>query len=152
MDRLNTNLHIMPPEQPAAMPVQDLSAPFHDAKVPGDGACEYRVELWRVLAFSPAMAATLGLAWVIYGWFADMGLSVVDGVLLFLICFNVDANKPRATKWPKWQGLFLKSGMAPLNHQGKWAKMATRFPGKNENKTPSCIDIIAMVGQSEQWH
>ena len=85
---MNTNLHIMPPEQPAAMPVQDLSAPFHDAKVPGDGACEYRVELWRVLAFSPAMAATLGLAWVIYGWFADMGLSVVEGVLLVLICFN----------------------------------------------------------------
>ena len=85
---MNDNLHIMPPKQPVAMPVQDLSAPFHDAKVPGNRADEDRVELWRVLAFSPAMAATLGLAWAIYGWFADMGLSVVEGVLLVLICFN----------------------------------------------------------------
>ena len=45
---------------------------------------------------------------------------------------NADPNKPQTTKWGQWQDSFQKSGMEPLNHKGKWAKMNTRFPGENE--------------------
>ena len=47
---------------------------------------------------------------------------------------NADPNKPQTTKWGQWQDSFQKSGMEPLNHKGKWAKMNTRFPGENEKK------------------
>ncbi len=69
------------------MPVQNLRRPFRDSRAP-DLEDVGNVALWRVLAFSPAMAATLGLAWVIYGWFADQGLSMIEALLLILICFN----------------------------------------------------------------
>lgn len=103
------DLHIMPPENATDMPIQNLREPFRDGQVPGvdreieaheigssnlkartfmGKGCRRRVDLWRVLAFSPAMAATLGLAWVIYGWFSDQGLSVIETTLLGLICFN----------------------------------------------------------------
>ncbi|MHA6265077.1 glucans biosynthesis glucosyltransferase MdoH [Arenibacterium sp. CAU 1754] len=84
---MNTDLHIMPPETPRPMPVQDFSAPYHDATAPG-AAPERGVSLWRVLAFSPAMTATAALLWVMHGWFSDMGISWIEGTLLALISFN----------------------------------------------------------------
>ena len=84
---MRPDLHIMPPERPLAMPVQDFGAAHRDSGAPGP-APEQGVALWRVLAFSPAMVATAALMWVIHGWFAGDGISVIEGVLLVLIAFN----------------------------------------------------------------
>ncbi|SFT81498.1 glucans biosynthesis glucosyltransferase MdoH [Sedimentitalea nanhaiensis] len=84
---MSGDLHIMPPRAPVAMPEQDFNTVFHDCSAPG--AAPVR-GLWRarLMAFSPAILATLGLTWVIYGWFDDAGLSAVEAILLVLICFN----------------------------------------------------------------
>lgn len=84
---MSRDLHIMPPENPAAMPAQDFSTAFHDAQAPGSPP-ERHVSLWRVLAFSPAMAATAALLWIMTGWFSDQGISGVEAILLALISFN----------------------------------------------------------------
>lgn len=84
---MTTDLHLMPPECPVDMPVQNLQAPFQDSAAPG-AQVERNVMTWRLLAFSPALAATLGLMWVMLGWFSDQGISVAEAVLLVLICFN----------------------------------------------------------------
>ncbi|MFW8593361.1 glucans biosynthesis glucosyltransferase MdoH [Cribrihabitans neustonicus] len=78
---------LMPPEQPLAMPAQDFSTGFRDSAAPGDAAPS-QISLWRILAFSPAMAATAALTWVMQGWFAAGGVSVLEIVLLALIAFN----------------------------------------------------------------
>ncbi len=87
MVHLSDDLHIMPPQTPVAMPQQDFSAPFCDAAAP-ETKPERNVALWRVLAFSPAMAVTGFLFWIMIGWFSDQGISVVEGTLLTLISFN----------------------------------------------------------------
>lgn len=84
---MTTDLHLMPPENPVAMPPQDFGANFQDAQAP-ETAQDHRVALWRVLAFSPAMVATVALIWVMYGWFSDQGISGIEGTLLSLIAFN----------------------------------------------------------------
>ncbi|MFW8634179.1 glucans biosynthesis glucosyltransferase MdoH [Cribrihabitans pelagius] len=79
--------NLMPPEQPLAMPAQDFSTGFRDSAAPGDAAPS-QVSLWRILAFSPAMAATAALTWVMHGWFTAGGTSVLEIILLALIAFN----------------------------------------------------------------
>ncbi|NRB17172.1 MAG: glucans biosynthesis glucosyltransferase MdoH [Rhodobacteraceae bacterium] len=78
---------LLPPEQPLAMPAQDFSADFQDIDAP-EQRPQQSVALWRILAFSPAMAGTALLAWVMQGWFADGGFSGLEMVLLALISFN----------------------------------------------------------------
>ena len=88
---MTQGLHIMPPEHPVAMPPQDFGAAFQDMDAPGvgpDSGPDGRVALWRVLAFSPAMVATVALMWVMIGWFSDMGISGGEATLLTLISFN----------------------------------------------------------------
>lgn len=87
MDGVTPELHSMPPENPRAMPVQNFARPYRDERAPGASA-PGDVSFWRVLAFSPAMAATLALMWIMHGWFSDMGVSVVEAALLALISFN----------------------------------------------------------------
>lgn len=84
---MSGDLHIMPPQTPLPMPVQDFAAAFQDRDAPGT-APERGVALWRALAFSPAMAATAILLWIMQGWFADQGISVLEALLLALISFN----------------------------------------------------------------
>jgi membrane glycosyltransferase len=84
---MRDEFHHMPPRAPMAMPVQDFGAEFHDRSAPG-AAPVAGTRLWRLLAFSPAIVATLGLTWVIHGWFSAQGLSLIETVLLVLICFN----------------------------------------------------------------
>ncbi len=84
---MTNDLFLMPPQSPLSMPAQNFKADFEDSKAPGTQTLRW-VHLWRVLAFGPAILATLGLTWVIHGWFADQGVSAVEGVLLALICFN----------------------------------------------------------------
>lgn len=81
------DLRIMPPDQPMPMPVQDLHAAFQDAGAPGTEQVR-GVALWRALAFSPAMAATGVLFWIMQDWFSEMGISVVEAILLTLVSFN----------------------------------------------------------------
>ena len=69
------------------MPAQDFRAGYRDADAPRQEP-KRDVALWRVLAFSPAMAATLALLWIMRDWFADGGISLVEGLLLTLISFN----------------------------------------------------------------
>ncbi|MGR3614421.1 MAG: glucans biosynthesis glucosyltransferase MdoH [Paracoccaceae bacterium] len=79
---------LMPPEQPLNMPAQDFAAEFRDGNAPLALAAPAHVALWRGLAFSPAMAATAALTWVMYHWFTDDGFTRLEGVLLSLIAFN----------------------------------------------------------------
>ncbi len=78
---------VMPPEHPLAMPAQDFSQRFADQAAPG-AARPRRLGLTRALAFLPALASTLGLGWVISGWFSNDGLSGFELALLVLIAFN----------------------------------------------------------------
>ncbi|MFA3918307.1 glucans biosynthesis glucosyltransferase MdoH [Ruegeria hyattellae] len=82
------DLHIMPSRAELKMPVQDFGARFHDADAPRKATDAGSAWLWRFLAFTPALAATLGLVWVMQEWFADEGVSLVEGILLGLISFN----------------------------------------------------------------
>lgn len=84
---MKDDFYNMPPRAPMAMPEQDFNAEFRDHSAPG-AAPLAGTGLWRVLAFSPALVATLGLTWIIHGWFSVQGLSAIEAVLLVLICFN----------------------------------------------------------------
>jgi len=87
MDDMTSDLHIMPPEAPLPMPAQDFRSGFRDAHVP-DGRVRRSAGFWRALAFSPAMAATLALLWIMMDWFGAEGINLVEGILLTLISFN----------------------------------------------------------------
>lgn len=82
------DLSMMPPEAPRAMPQQDFARAYRDALAPAEPAAQGLVGLWRVLAFVPALGITGWLAFIMVGWFSDGGISVVEGILLALICFN----------------------------------------------------------------
>ncbi len=84
---MNRDLHIMPPEAPLAMPAQNFAQGFRDAQAPAEGKAS-SAGFWRALAFSPAMAATLGLLWIMSDWFGAEGINLVEGILLALISFN----------------------------------------------------------------
>ncbi|MBV1895003.1 MAG: glucans biosynthesis glucosyltransferase MdoH [Rhodobacteraceae bacterium] len=81
------DLYIMPPDHPMPMPVQDFGTAFTDEDAPIEEPVR-GVALWRVLAFSPAMVATGLLFWIMQDWFSEMGISVVEAILLTLVCFN----------------------------------------------------------------
>ncbi|WP_299663959.1 glucans biosynthesis glucosyltransferase MdoH [uncultured Ruegeria sp.] len=84
---MSRDLHIMPPEAPLAMPAQNFAQGFRDAQVPAGGR-KVSAGFWRALAFSPAMAAALGLLWVMSDWFSAEGINLVEAILLTLISFN----------------------------------------------------------------
>ncbi|WP_170472987.1 glucans biosynthesis glucosyltransferase MdoH [Ruegeria arenilitoris] len=84
---MNRDLQIMPPEAPLAMPAQNFGADFRDSHVPY-APNNQLIGFWRALAFSPAMAATLALLWVMSDWFAAEGINLIEGILLALISFN----------------------------------------------------------------
>ena len=84
---MRNDLFVMPPETPCPMPVQNFGAAYRDIAAPGLQD-ERGQSLWRVLAFSPAMAATAALAVVMHGWFSDQGINLAEGLLIVLISFN----------------------------------------------------------------
>lgn len=84
---MGNDLHIMPPEAPLAMPVQDLRRDFRDVAAPG-AKTKRDIAAWRVLAFSPAVLATGALIWTIGGWFGTDGISWPEAILVALIGFN----------------------------------------------------------------
>ena len=78
---------LTPPEQPLEMPEQDFSAAFRDGTARHESPAR-QAALWRILAFSPPMAATGALAWIMQGWFADDGFMALEMLLLALIAFS----------------------------------------------------------------
>ena len=89
-DPCTASAALTPPEQPLAMPEQDFAVRFQDSAAPAgatDGNAR-NVAIWRILAFSPAMAATGLLTWGMKDWFAADGFSALEVVLLVLIAFN----------------------------------------------------------------
>ena len=78
---------LMPPERPVEMPVQNFGTRFSDQQAPGPDP-QAQVTMWRLIAFSPAMFATLALAHVMLGWFAADGFMAIEILLLALIAFN----------------------------------------------------------------
>ncbi|MGR3759751.1 glucans biosynthesis glucosyltransferase MdoH [Roseobacteraceae bacterium NS-SX3] len=82
-----THEPLMPAERPLAMPEQDFAAGFRDQDAP-EAEAPRQVSLWRMLAFSPAMAATAALSWEMQGWFAADGFALLEIILLALIAFN----------------------------------------------------------------
>lgn len=84
---MKSDLRMVPLRAPMAMPQQDFQRSFQDENAPGTLPTR-QIALWRLMAFSPAILATLALTLVIYGWFSDQGLSMVEIILLCLICFN----------------------------------------------------------------
>ena len=81
------DLHIMPPLAPLAMPVQDLQTSFSDQAAPGANP-EARLPLWRALTFGPALLTTAGFGAILWGWFADGGISWIEALLMALMGFN----------------------------------------------------------------
>lgn len=79
---------LMPTENPLEMPEQDFSDRFRDGNAPEQQNAPRHLALWRALTFSPAMAATAVLVWVMHHWFLDDGFTKLEMVLLALIAFN----------------------------------------------------------------
>ncbi|EEE36902.1 glucans biosynthesis glucosyltransferase H [Rhodobacteraceae bacterium KLH11] len=118
---MNRDLHIMPPEAPLAMPAQNFSAEFHDAQAPSE-ARRPSAGFWRALAFSPAMAATLGLLWVMSDWFGAEGINLIEAILLALISFNFF--------WISFTVCTVLLGMVSLSRQDTPQRQAAPQPLK----------------------
>ncbi|MFK7751355.1 MAG: glucans biosynthesis glucosyltransferase MdoH [Sedimentitalea sp.] len=135
MDGLSRDLFIMPPRAPMAMPVQDFDVAHTDADAPG-AMPERGVALWRALAFSPAMAATVGLIWIMHGWFADHGISVVEGVLLALISFNFF--------WIAFTVSTVVLGLVSLIHQSP--------PAREIKAQPQRVALLMPIYNEVPWY
>ncbi len=131
---MSRDLHIMPPETPLAMPAQDFRAGFRDAQVPGGKRPS--AGFWRALAFSPAMAATLGLLWVMADWFAAEGINLVEGILLSLISFNFF--------WIAFTVCTVLLGMISLSRQGP--------PQRQDRAQPLRVALLMPVYNEVPWN
>ncbi|WP_170465256.1 glucans biosynthesis glucosyltransferase MdoH [Ruegeria arenilitoris] len=123
---MSSDLHIMPPEAPLEMPAQDFSAGFRDAQVPD--AKRPSAGFWRALAFSPAMAATLGLLWVMTDWFGAEGINLIEAILLALISFNFF--------WISFTVCTVLLGMVSLSRQDRPVRQGRAQPLRVALLTP----------------
>ncbi|WP_424833816.1 glucans biosynthesis glucosyltransferase MdoH [Ruegeria sp.] len=125
----------MPPEAPLAMPAQDFSARFRDADAPS-GRRASSAGFWRALAFSPAMAATLGLLWVMSDWFGAEGINLVEGILLALISFNFF--------WISFTVCTVLLGMVSLSRQER--------PEHKTGSQPLRVALLTPVYNEVPWN
>ncbi|MEX0319363.1 MAG: glucans biosynthesis glucosyltransferase MdoH [Ruegeria sp.] len=132
---MSHELHIMPPEAPLRMPAQDFRAGFRDADAPAREAPRM-VAWWRVLVFSPAMAATLALVWIMQDWFSDEGISVIEGVLLTLISFNFF--------WITFTVSTVLLGMISLSRQAR--------PERKTRSQPLRVALLMPVYNEVPWY
>ncbi len=133
MDHVTRDLHIMPPEAPLRMPAQDFREDFRDARVPANKGKS--ANFWRALAFSPAMAATLALLWVMTDWFGAEGINLIEGVLLALISFNFF--------WISFTVCTVLLGMVSLSRQ--------KPPGRNSSPKPLRVALLMPVYNEVPW-
>ncbi len=132
---MSRDLHIMPPEAPLAMPAQDFSAGFRDADAPSNRRAP-SAGFWRALAFSPAMAATLGLLWVMSDWFGAEGINLVEGILLALISFNFF--------WISFTVCTVLLGMVSLSRQDA--------PKREQTAQPLRVALLTPVYNEVPWN
>jgi membrane glycosyltransferase len=131
---MTPDFQVMPPERPMAMPVQDFAAAFHDALAPGARPVR-GTSVWRILAFCPAIAATVGLLWVTGGWFSDGGFTVVEAVLLGLIAFNFF--------WIAFTVSTVLTGVFSLMQQG--------HPVRNARAEPLRVALLMPIYNEVPW-
>ncbi len=132
---MSRDLHIMPPEAPLAMPAQNFALGFRDAQVPAGGR-KPSAGFWRALAFSPAMAATLGLLWVMSDWFSAEGINLIEAILLTLISFNFF--------WISFTVCTVLLGMVSLSRQE---------PPKREGRSqPLRVALLTPVYNEVPWN
>ncbi|MEL6433367.1 MAG: glucans biosynthesis glucosyltransferase MdoH [Pseudomonadota bacterium] len=84
---MRQDLHIMPPEAPLDMPEQNLQDGYADPKAP-EISTDYMVTACRFFVFVPAILATFGFVHLMWNWFGESGISIVEGALLGLMAFN----------------------------------------------------------------
>ncbi|KUJ82253.1 glucans biosynthesis glucosyltransferase MdoH [Ruegeria profundi] len=131
---MTRDLHIMPPKAPLPMPAQNFSAGFTDAQVPnGDRPS---AGFWRALAFSPAMAATLGLLWVMTDWFGAEGINLIEAILLALISFNFF--------WISFTVCTVLLGMLSLSRQEQ--------PRRESRSQPLRVALLMPVYNEVPWN
>ena len=131
---MTRDLHIMPPEAPLNMPAQDFRAGFRDAQAPSQHGAP-RSGFWRALAFSPAMAATIGLLWIMTDWFGAAGINLVEGVLLALISFNFF--------WISFTVCTVLLGMVSLSRQAQ--------PKRPSRPEPLRVALLTPVYNEVPW-
>ncbi len=131
---MTRDLHIMPPEAPLNMPAQDFRAGFRDAQVPTQQGAP-RSGFWRALALSPAMAATIGLLWIMTDWFGAAGINLVEGILLALISFNFF--------WISFTVCTVLLGMVSLSRQGQ--------PKRPSRPEPLRVALLTPVYNEVPW-
>ncbi len=133
MDHVTLDLHIMPPEARLRMPAQDFREDFRDARVPANKGKS--ANFWRALVFSPAMAATLALLWVMADWFGAEGINLIEGVLLALISFNFF--------WISFTVCTVLLGMVSLSRQ--------KSPRRHANPKPLRVALLMPVYNEVPW-
>ncbi|NOD77485.1 glucans biosynthesis glucosyltransferase MdoH [Ruegeria sp. HKCCD4332] len=132
---MSRDLHIMPPEAPLAMPAQNFGARFRDADAPS-GKRGSSAGFWRALAFSPAMAATLVLLWVMSDWFSAEGINLIEAILLALISFNFF--------WISFTVCTVLLGMVSLSRQDR--------PQKSHSAQPLRVALLTPVHNEVPWN
>ncbi|WP_050603322.1 glucans biosynthesis glucosyltransferase MdoH [Ruegeria sp. 6PALISEP08] len=132
---MSRDLHIMPPQAPLAMPAQNFGARFRDADAPS-GSRAASAGFWRALAFSPAMAATLGLLWVMSDWFSAEGINLVEAILLALISFNFF--------WISFTVCTVLLGMVSLSKQDR--------PQKSHRAQPLRVALLTPIYNEVPWN
>lgn len=132
---MTRDLYVMPPRAKLAMPEQCFDSAYVDGAAPGAPRAK-GVALWRALAFSPAMAATAGLVGIMYGWFADQGLSGMEIVLLTLIAFNFF--------WIAFTVSTTLLGLVSLARQGR--------PTRRGARQPQRVALLMPVFNEAPWY
>ncbi|MGI9369330.1 MAG: glucans biosynthesis glucosyltransferase MdoH, partial [Ruegeria sp.] len=133
MDHVTRDLHIMPPEAPLCMPAQDFREDFQDTRAPASKGKP--TGFWRALAFSPAMAATMALLWVMTDWFGSEGINLIEGVLLALISFNFF--------WISFTVCTVLLGMVSLARQ--------KSPKRQSSPRPLRVALLMPVYNEVPW-
>lgn len=77
----------MPPPSPLPRPIQHLGQPYLDETAPLAHSHAHTY-LWRMVAFLPAIAATIALIAAFADWFAMDGFVFFEGVVIALVGFT----------------------------------------------------------------
>lgn len=79
--------HLMPPEAPLDMPIQNLRQLYKDADAPGILTAK-KTCVWRFAVFAPSFAAMIGLILLMWHWFKVDQISALEVFLILIISFS----------------------------------------------------------------
>lgn len=134
-----SDYRFMPERNPRAMPVQDFFQEYHDETAPGAGYAK-GAALSRICAFGPAIAATVGLLYAMISWFSDAGITLIEGTLIALICFNFF--------WIAFSVTTVLLGVWSLTRQG--ARPQERSPGAMPK--PMNVALLMPIYNEVPWY